>query len=253
MADTPGNQKGEPNRSPLHALSRTTPPGPGHMYGRDDLPGYKKLPPPPWLYLVTDREPAPGRALARVVEQAIQGGVNFVQYREKQAGTREMLAEARELAALCRQYNVPFVVNDRVDIALAVSADGVHLGQSDMPLEVARQILGPRAVIGISASSVAEAAKAARGGADYLGASAVFATPTKTDAPALGIRGTADICRAVPVPVVAIGGLNAANAGEVMTAGVAGIAVVSAIMASSDPREAARRLKQACLGGAARA
>jgi len=205
----------------------------------------RRLPPLPWLYLVTDRKLAGGRQLFRVVEQAILGGVNFVQYREKQGDTRTMLGEAQVLAQLCRDKGVPLVINDRVDIALAVNADGVHLGQSDMPLKLARDILGPDALIGISASCVAEALEATRGWADYLGASAVFATSTKENAPALGIAGTTTLCQEVAIPVVAIGGINEHNAREVLASGVAGIAVVSAIMASNDPREAASRLKQA--------
>lgn len=198
----------------------------------------------PWTYLVTDRLMCGGRSLLAVVESALRGGVNVVQYREKEAGTRRMVEEAGALNELCRRYGVLFVVNDRVDVALAVRAPGVHLGQEDMPLAAARELLGPGVIIGVSASSVREAVEAEDQGADYIGASAVFATPTKKEAPALGLSGVAGICRAVSVPVVGIGGLHTGNAALVMATGAGGVAVVSAVMAAADPEKAARSLAQ---------
>lgn len=202
----------------------------------------------PWICLVTDRRLCGGHSLLSVVESALRGGVNVVQYREKEAGTRRMLDEAGALNSLCRKYGALFVVNDRVDVALAVGAPGVHLGQEDMPPAVARELLGPEAVIGVSASSVREAVGAEDGGADYIGASAVFATPTKAEAPALGLAGLSEICRAVSVPVVGIGGLNTGNSAAVMAAGARGVAVVSAIMAADDPEGAAGNLVREVCG-----
>ncbi|MFZ5631343.1 MAG: thiamine phosphate synthase [Bacillota bacterium] len=196
----------------------------------------------PWTYLVTDRGMCAGRSLLSIVEAALRGGVNVVQYREKKSGTRLMIEEAAAVNALCRKYGALFVVNDRVDVALAVGAPGVHLGREDMPPDAARKILGPGTVIGVSASSVPEAVEAGAQGADYIGASAVFSTPTKAEAPALGLDGLAGICRAVSVPVIGIGGLHQGNATAVIAAGARGVAVVSAIMAAADPEKAARDL-----------
>ncbi|MDD4588336.1 MAG: thiamine phosphate synthase [Heliobacteriaceae bacterium] len=204
----------------------------------------------PWTYLVTDRRLGCGRSLFSIVEAALKGGANVVQYREKSAGTRVLITEAAALKALCAKYGALFIVNDRVDVALAVGAPGVHLGQDDMPVTLARKLLGPEVIIGVSASSVVEAVAGAAAGADYIGASAVFATPTKTEAPALGLAGLTAICGAVSLPVVAIGGLNAGNAGGVLAAGAQGVAVVSAIMAAGNPEKAAREL--AALVGAGR-
>ncbi|MZP30385.1 thiamine phosphate synthase [Heliobacterium undosum] len=196
----------------------------------------------PWVYLVTDRRACGGRSFFHQVEAALRGGVNLVQYREKAAGTRQMVEEARALRDLCRRYGALFVINDRLDVALAVNAPAVHLGQEDMPLAEARRILGPDVCIGISASSVEEAVAAEQAGADYIGASAVFTTPTKAEAPGIGLKGMAAICRAVSIPVVGIGGLHAGNAASVVAAGGRGVAVVSAIMGADDPEQAAREL-----------
>jgi len=198
----------------------------------------------PWTYLVTDRGLCRGRTLLSTVESALRGGVNVVQYREKEAGTRWMVEEAGAMAEICRRYGALFVVNDRVDVALAVRAQAVHLGQEDPPPELARKILGPGVIIGVSASSVTEALEAESRGADYIGAGAVFATPTKVEAPALGIAGLAQICRSVSLPVVGIGGLHAGNADAVMASGASGVTVVSAIVAAGDPEGAARELAE---------
>lgn len=203
---------------------------------------------PPWTYLVTDRRMCGGRSLLSVVELALRGGVNLVQYREKEAGTRRMLEESGALNSLCRRYGALFVVNDRVDVALAVRAPGVHLGQEDMPLAMARELLGPGVIIGVSASNVREAVEAEDGGADYIGAGAVFSTPTKAEASALGMEGLAQICRSVSIPVVGIGGLHAGNSAAVMAAGACGVAVVSAIMSADNPGEAAGNLARIVCG-----
>jgi thiamine-phosphate pyrophosphorylase len=167
-----------------------------------------------------------------------------VQYRQKQASTLRMIQEAGELCGLCRAAGVPFIVNDRLDVALAVDADGVHVGQDDMPAALARRLIGRGIILGVSAGNAAEARAAVKDGANYIGASPVFATPTKPDAPApLGIEGLRSICGAVGIPVVAIGGMNAGNAAAMMQAGAAGIAVVSAIVAADDVESAARALR----------
>jgi len=176
----------------------------------------------------------------------------MVQYREKEALTRRMVEEAAELRALCKAAKVSFIVNDRVDVALAVDADGVHVGQEDMPASVARRLIGPGKILGVSVGSVEEALRAAADGADYLGASPIFATPTKPDAPEpIGIDGLRALAASVAVPVVAIGGINAANAADMLRAGARGIAVVSAIVAADDV-EASTRLLRATLEGAER-
>ncbi|HOO19759.1 MAG TPA: thiamine phosphate synthase [Kiritimatiellia bacterium] len=201
------------------------------------------------LYLVTDRALARGRPTAEIVRQAVQGGVTCVQLREKSCGTREFLEEARTVKAVLAGTGVPLIINDRVDVALAAGADGVHLGQDDMPLAEARRMGPPGWIIGISAESVADAVQAERDGADYVGASPVFATPTKTDtAPPLGLAGLRAVCAAVKIPVVAIGGLHADNAHDVVRAGAAGLAVVSAIVAAESPRTAAAELRRSIQG-----
>jgi thiamine-phosphate pyrophosphorylase len=197
------------------------------------------------LYLVTDRNLAQGRPVSEVVRQAVRGGVTVVQLREKDAPGRFFLEEARRLKELLAEYRVPLIINDRVDVALAADADGVHLGQDDLPLEAGRALLGPDKVIGISVSTVTEAEAAAAGGADYLGVSAIFATPTKTDTPPpVGLEGVARLRAVVNLPLVGIGGLNPTNAAAVIRAGCDGIAVVSAIMAAPDPEQAARDLRR---------
>ena len=197
------------------------------------------------LYLVTDRGLARGRSNLEIVTAAVDGGVTIVQLREKDCPTLEFIEQARSFKAYLKARNVPLIINDRVDIAQAVKADGVHLGQTDMPLEAAKRILGAEMIIGISAESIEDALAAEKGGADYLGVSPIYATPTKTDtAPALGLRGLRDIRKAVKLPLVGIGGLNKDNAADVIRNGADGVAVVSAIVAADDPEAAARELKQ---------
>ena len=196
------------------------------------------------LYLVTDSSLSRGRPLPGILDAALRGGVTMVQYREKSATTRQMIEEAGELCALCRAAGVSFIVNDRLDIALAVGADGLHVGQDDMPVRLARVLLGPGKILGVSANNPAEALDAVAGGADYIGASPVFATPTKPDAPKpLELSGLRQVAAAVSVPVVAIGGINAQNAASVIDAGAAGVAVVSAIVGADNVETAARAIR----------
>ena len=197
------------------------------------------------LYLVTDRALARGRMSVEIVREAVAGGATCVQLREKNCGTREFLEEARAVQAALRGTGVPLIVNDRVDVALAVGADGVHLGQQDMPIAEVRRLGPPGWIIGISAECVEDAIRAEREGADYLGVSPVFATPTKTDtAHPLGLAGLRQMRAATKLPLVAIGGIHAGNAREVIRAGADGLAVVSAIVSADSPREAAGRLKR---------
>jgi len=197
------------------------------------------------LYLVTDRRLAGGRSMLQIVADAVDGGVTCVQLREKTCSTREFIEQALAIRRFLQPRHIPLIINDRLDVALAVEADGVHLGQSDMPLETARRIAGESMLIGISAECLEDALAAEKGGADYLGVSPIYDTPTKTDtAPALGLEGLQQIRRAVSLPLVGIGGLNADNAADVIGHGADGVAVVSAIVAADDPRAAAARLRR---------
>jgi thiamine-phosphate pyrophosphorylase len=198
------------------------------------------------LYLVTDRGLACGRSLETVVEAAVRGGVTAVQIREKACSAREFIELGCALKALLDPLGIPLIVNDRVDIALAIGASGVHVGQTDIDCRTARRLVGPEAIVGLSIETVEQAREAAEFDIDYLGVGPVFATPTKTDAaPALGFDGLARVRALSKLPIVAIGGMNAANAGQAIEAGADGIAVVSAICAAADPESAARELRSA--------
>lgn len=188
------------------------------------------------IYLVTDDGCLQGRALIDCVREALEGGVTLVQYRAKTASSAEMYAEALQLKALCDSFNVPLIINDRLDIAMAVGAAGVHLGQDDLPCAAARKILGEDYIIGVSAHNLAEAKAALQSGADYLGCGAVFGTATKADVKKLGTDGLAAICKAKGLPVVGIGGVTADNYREVRAAGADGAAIVSGILAQPDIR-----------------
>lgn len=188
------------------------------------------------IYLVTDDGCLQGRALIDCVREALEGGVTLVQYRAKTASSAEMYAEALQLKALCDSFKVPLIINDRLDIAMAVGAAGVHLGQDDFPCAAARKILGEDYIIGVSAHNPAEAAEALQNGADYLGCGAVFGTATKADVQKLGTDGLAAICKAKGLPVVGIGGVTADNYREVRAAGADGAAIVSGILAQPDIR-----------------
>jgi thiamine-phosphate pyrophosphorylase len=200
------------------------------------------------LYLVTDQTLTRGRTLADVVAAAVQGGVTCVQLREKQLGTREFLAQALILKALLAPQGIPLVINDRIDIALACSADGVHLGQNDLPPDEARKLLPPGVFIGWSVESMDDVQQSTALPVDYLGVSPVFSTPTKTDTKdPWGLEGLAVVRAATPLPLVAIGGVHAGNARDVLHAGANGLAVVSAICAADDPQAAAAALRALCV------
>jgi len=201
------------------------------------------------LYLVTDRGLARGRPTLDIVKAAVEGGVTCVQLREKECSTRDFIEQALTIKDFLKARGVPLIINDRLDVALAIEADGVHLGQTDMPLAIAKRIIGDSMIIGISAESLEDAVEAEKGGADYLGVSPIYATPTKTDtAPALGLAGLRTIREAVRLPLVGIGGLNRDNSAAVIENGGDGVAVVSAIVAADDPAAAAGHIKQAIEG-----
>ena len=197
------------------------------------------------LYAVTDRRWLGGRRLADQVEEALKGGVTFVQLREKDLDEERFLEEAREIKELCGRYGVPFVINDNVDIAQAVDADGVHVGQSDMEAGDVRARLGQDKIIGVSAQTVEQALLAESRGADYLGVGAVFATGSKADASEVDHETVKAICQAVHIPVIAIGGITGENVGALTGTGVCGVAVISAIFAQEDVEEGTRKLKEA--------
>lgn len=194
------------------------------------------------IYLVTDEGCLQGRALLDCVREALDGGVTLVQYRAKTASSAEMYAEALQLKALCDNFKVPLIINDRLDIAMAVGAAGVHLGQDDLPCAAARKILGEDYIIGVSAHNPAEAKAALQSGADYLGCGAVFGTATKADVKKLGTEGLTAICREKGLPVVGIGGVTADNYREVRAAGADGAAIVSGILAQPDIRTTVRAI-----------
>lgn len=194
------------------------------------------------IYLVTDDGCLQGRALIDCVREALEGGVTLVQYRAKTASSAEMYAEALQLKALCDGFKVPLIINDRLDIAMAVGAAGVHLGQDDLPCAAARKILGEDYIIGVSAHNPAEAKAALQSGADYLGCGAVFGTATKADVKKLGTDGLAAICKAKGLPVVGIGGVTADNYRKVRAAGADGAAIVSGILAQPDIRATVRAI-----------
>lgn len=194
------------------------------------------------LYAVTDRAWTGKMSLAQQVEAALQNGATCVQLREKALDEERFLAEALELRALCRRYGVPFIVNDNVDIAIRCGADGVHVGQEDMKADDVRRRVGERMIIGVSAHTVEEARRAVENGADYLGVGAVFSTATKTNVGNMPFETLREICRAVEIPVVAIGGISQKNIMQLSGSGVDGVAVVSAIFAAEDPGAAAAEM-----------
>ena len=195
------------------------------------------------LYAVTDRSWLNGRTLYEQVEEALKGGVTFVQLREKNLDDTAFLQEAKEIKELCARFHVPFVINDNVDIAAEIDADGVHVGQSDMEAGDVRKKLGPDKIIGVSAQTVEQALRAQAHGADYLGVGAVFPTGSKADAGEVSHDTVREICRAVDIPVIAIGGITRENVIELKGTGICGIAVISAIFGQQDIEEAARTLK----------
>lgn len=196
------------------------------------------------LYAVTDRAWTGRQSLYEQVEAALKGGATCIQLREKNLNGEEFLREAIEMAALCKKYKVPFLINDNVEIAMKCHADGVHVGQEDMEASRVRQRVGKDMIIGVSVHSVEEAMEAVKNGADYLGVGAVFSTSTKTDAEVLPKQVLGDICSAVEIPVVAIGGISKANISQLSGTGVDGVALVSAIFAAEDITGECRLLRK---------
>ena len=194
------------------------------------------------LYAVTDRSWLNGETLYSQIEKSLKGGATFMQLREKDLDEESFLKEAVEIKELCKKYNVPFVINDNVDIALSMGADGVHVGQSDMEALDVRKKLGPDKIIGVSVQTVEQALLAEKHGADYLGVGAVFHTGTKLDASDVSFETLKEICQAVSIPVVAIGGITKDNLMELKGSGIAGVAVVSAIFAQKDIEAATKEL-----------
>lgn len=197
------------------------------------------------LYLVTDSTGLTEQEFLSRTEQALQGGVTLLQIREKERSTREYIHLAAQVHELAKRYNVPLLVDDRVDVALAVDAEGVHVGQTDMPVDMARRLLGPDKIVGATAKTVPQALEAWQQGADYLGVGAIYPTTTKVVTVITSTETLADICAAVPIPVNAIGGLNRDNLGVLKGTGIRGICVVSAIMKAADPKAAAQQLREA--------
>ena len=201
------------------------------------------------LYLVTDRGLARGRSTLDIIKAAVNGGVTCVQLREKDCSTLEFIEQALSIKDYLSTRGIPLIINDRLDVAQAVKADGIHLGQTDMPLDMARSIVEDSMIIGISAESLEDAVEAEKGGADYLGVSPIYATPTKTDtASPLGLKGLREIRAAVKIPLVGIGGLNRENAADVIRNGADGVAVVSALVAADAPEAAAAELNRLITG-----
>ena len=196
------------------------------------------------LYLVTDRRMPQGDTLENVVEKAIQGGVTLVQLREKSGDTGVLYERAVALKKITDQYHIPLIIDDRIDVMLASGADGVHVGQSDMPAHIARAMIGPDKILGVSAANLQEALQAEADGADYLGVGAMYPTATKTDADFTTMETLKEIKRKVHIPVVAIGGINQHTIPDFRNSGINGFAIVSAIMASQTPETAARELKE---------
>lgn len=193
------------------------------------------------LYLIADGSSA---NLIEKTAAALRGGATFVQLRMKEATSREFYEMAGDIAKICRLSGVPFLINDRVDIALAVNADGVHLGQSDLPATIARKLLGPNKIIGVSAATLESATQAYSDGADYIGAGALYPTGTKKDITLLPLETFKEICTHIPIPVVGIGGITTATTTDVITLGAQGICVASAILSAPDVEKATRNLSR---------
>lgn len=200
------------------------------------------------LYLVTDRQLMSCDSLTEAVEQAILGGCTMIQLREKELSSLEFYNQAVAVKLVTDKYHIPLIINDRIDIAMAVQATGVHIGQHDLPAAAVRKVIGENMLLGVSASSIAEAIQAQQDGADYLGVGAMFPTGTKTDADSVSMEELQKIRTAVSLPIVVIGGINKGNAGRFKPMGIDGLAVVSAIIAQSDIKAAAAELKDLFCG-----
>ena len=196
------------------------------------------------VYLVTDRRNKTDDEFLNIIEEAIKGGTTIVQLREKTASTKEFYDLALKVKEITSRYDVPLLINDRIDIALAVGSEGVHIGQDDMPADIAREIIGEDKILGVSASTVEEAKKAEIDSADYIGSGAVFPTATKDDADSVSKEELKKIIDSIDIPVVAIGGITVENAHTLKGSGIAGFSVVSAIMSAEDPKEASEKLKE---------
>ncbi len=196
------------------------------------------------LYLVTDRALMSTATLTEAVEQAMKGGCTMVQLREKELLSLDFYKQAKEIKQITDQYHVPLIINDRIDIAIAVKADGIHIGQSDLPAAVAREIIADDMLLGVSVTSVAEALQAEKDGANYLGVGAMFPTGTKTDADHVSMEELKKIRQAVKLPIVAIGGINIENASQFCNVGIDGLAIVSAIIAQPDITKATAEIKE---------
>ncbi|MBR6523523.1 MAG: thiamine phosphate synthase [Clostridia bacterium] len=202
----------------------------------------------PELYFITDSTIFDEKEFLCRIEGALKGGVTLLQLREKDKTTREYIELAEKVHTLARKYNVPLIIDDRIDVAMAIGAEGVHLGQSDMPIDIARKICGKDMIIGATAKTVPQAIRACRQGADYLGVGAIYPTTTKVKTVLTSTQTLEKICRAVPIPVNAIGGLNKDNIDVLKGIGTAGICVVSAIMKADSPKNAAQEIKEAVKG-----
>ena len=200
------------------------------------------------LYLVTDRQLMSCDSLTEAVEQAILGGCTMIQLREKELPSLEFYNQAVAVKQVTERYHIPLIINDRIDIAMAVQATGVHIGQHDLPAAAVRKVIGENMLLGVSASSIVEAIQAQQDGADYLGVGAMFPTGTKTDADSVSMEELQKIRAAVSLPIVVIGGINKGNAGRFKPMGIDGLAVVSAIIAQSDIKAAAAELKDLFCG-----
>ena len=196
------------------------------------------------LYAITDSRLVNGQSFYEQIEDALRGGVTLLQLREKNKSGEDLLQEALEVQKICKKYNVPLIINDDVELAKKINADGVHVGQSDMDAKEARQILGPDKIIGVTAKTILQAKAAREAGADHLGSGAIFGTTTKPDAKPMTMELLKEIVASVDIPVVAIGGIDISNAYKLAGTGIAGIAVVSGIFGQSDCCVAARELKK---------
>ena len=196
------------------------------------------------VYLVTDHRNKTDEEFLRIIEESIKGGTSIVQLREKTASTKDFYQLALKVKEITSKYDVPLLINDRIDIAIAVDSEGVHIGQDDMPADIARKIIGEDKILGVSASTVEEAKKAQEDGADYIGSGAVFPTATKDDADSVSKEELNEIVESIDIPVVAIGGITLENAVTLKDTGIAGFSVVSAIMSADDPKEASQKLME---------
>ena len=199
------------------------------------------------LYFITDSTTVPEKCFLQVVEAACKGGATLIQLREKDKSTREYLKLAEATHEVTLRYGIPLIIDDRVDVALAIGAEGVHVGQSDMPVHLARKLMGPDKIVGATAKTVPQALEAYEQGADYLGCGAIYPTTTHVKTVITPVETLKDVVKAVPIPVNAIGGLNKDNLFVLKGSGIAGVCAVSAIMKAADPETAARELKQAFL------